>query len=127
MPIADLELKKLQQNDPAYGYHMLKAYIAAQQNDRAGLEAELKAAQPAARPWNDFWTSSAEIYAMVGDNQNVISSLQRVADRGEPTVTYVLTHPLFAYLRSDAGFVEVRARLLAGRETMRAALAQIPM
>ena len=127
MSIADLELKKLEQNDPAYGSHLLKAYYAAQQNDRARADAELKAAQPAAKPWDDFWTSSAEIYAMFGDNKAVIAALQQVADRGEPTVTYILGHPLFAYLRSDAEFLQVRARLLASREAMRAALAQIPM
>jgi len=126
MPIAELELKKLQQNDPAYGFHLLKAYIAAQQNNRPEVDAELKAAQGAARPWDDFWTSSAEIYAMIGDNKGVITSLQQAADHGEPTVGYILTHPLFAYLRSDADFLEVRARLLAGRDAMRAALAQIP-
>ncbi|MGZ8851426.1 MAG: hypothetical protein ACXW3E_14010, partial [Thermoanaerobaculia bacterium] len=87
----------------------------------------LKRAQPAAKPWDDFWTSSAEVYAMIGDNQAVIASLQQAADRSEPTVGYVLTHPLFAYLRSNPDFVEVRLRLMAGRETMRAALAQIPM
>jgi hypothetical protein len=127
LPIADLELKKLQDNDPLYGYHMLKAYLAAQKNDRAEADVELTTAQPAARPWDDFWTSSAEIYAMVGDNKSVISALQQAADHGEPTVGYVLTHPLFGYLRNDPAFQEVRARLLAGRETMRAALAQIPM
>ena len=127
LPIADLELKKLQQNDPNYGLHILKAYIAAQQNNRADADAELKAAQGGARPWSDFWTSSAEIYAMFGDNKAVIAALQQVADRGEPTVTYVLTHPLFAYLRNDADFLQVRAQLLSGREAMRAALAQIPM
>ena len=127
MSIADLELKKLEQNDAAYGFHLLKAYYAAQRKDRASADAELKAAQPAARPWDTFWTSSAEIYAMFGDNKAVIAALQHVADRGEPTVTYILGHPLFAYLRSDAEFLQVRARLLASREAMRAALAQIPM
>lgn len=127
MPIADLELKKLQQSDPDYGLHILKAYIAAQQNNRAEADAQLKAAQPAARPWNDFWTSSAEIYAMFGDNKAVLGALQQVADHGEPTMTYIVTHPLFAYLRNDADFIQVRARLLSDREAIRAALAQIPM
>ncbi|MGZ7040695.1 MAG: hypothetical protein ACXVH7_02780, partial [Thermoanaerobaculia bacterium] len=127
LPMAELELKKLQDNDPLYGYHMLKAYLAAQMNNRAEADAELKTAQPAARAWDDFFTSSAEIYAMLGDNKAVIYSLQQAADHGEPTVGYILTHPLFAYLRSDEDYQKVRAQLLAGRTTIRAALAQIPM
>src|SRR5205085_2287670 len=84
-PIADLELNKLAKLDPDYGYHLLNAYIAAGQNSKPGAEAELKAALAASKPGDEYYTSAAEIYAMFADNKNVISSLEKVAERREPT------------------------------------------
>src|ERR1051326_8834395 len=123
--IADLELGKLQKSDPDYGFHILKAYMAAGANSKADAENELKAALAASKPGDDYYTSSAEVYAMLADNKNVIASLQKAADRKEPTMTYVLNDPLFAYLGTDAKFLAVRTDVAAKQDEIRAALAQI--
>jgi len=123
LPIAELELKKLEQNDPAYGAHLLKAYLAAHQNARAEAESELKAALAGSRPGDDYWTSAAEIYAMLADTKGVIDSLDKASQRKEPTVSYVLVDPLFRYLDNDARFQAVRTKLTADQTEMRNALA----
>ncbi|HJW95496.1 MAG TPA: protein kinase [Thermoanaerobaculia bacterium] len=123
LPIADIELKKLEQSDPNYGAHLLKAYVAAHQNARAAAEAELKAALAASRPGDDYWTSAAEVYAMFADNKAVIDALDKASQRKEPTISYVLVDPLFRYLDSDARFQAVRTKLAADQTEMRNALA----
>ena len=123
LPIAEIELKKLEQNDPAYGFHLLKAYLAAQQNARAEAESELKAALAGSRPGDDYWTSAAEIYAMLADTKGVIDSLEKASQRKEPTVSYILIDPLFRYLNNDARFQAVKAKLAADQVEMRNALA----
>ncbi len=127
MPIAELELGKLQKSDPGYGYPLLKAYVAAQQDSKAGAEAELKSALAASRPGDDYWTSAAEVYAILGDSKAVVDSLQKAADRREPTMAYILTDPLFNYLANDAGFQAVRAIVAQRQQEIRAALAQAPI
>jgi tetratricopeptide (TPR) repeat protein len=123
LPIAEIELKKLEQNDPAYGAHLLKAYVAAQQNARPVAESELKAALAGSRPGDDYWTSAAEIYALLADNKSVIDSLDKASQRKEPTVSYVLVNPLFRYLDSDARYQAVKTKLTADQTEMRNALA----
>lgn len=123
LPIAEIELKKLEQTDPAYGAHLLKAYLAAQQGSRPAADSELKAALAASKPGDDYWTSAAEVYAMFADTKNVIDALDKAAQRKEPTISYVLVDPLFRYLDSDARFQAVRAKLTADQTEMRNALA----
>ncbi len=125
--IAKLELAKLQKDDPNYGYHLLQAYVAAGQNARGEAEAQLKEARKGERPGDDYWTSSAEVYAMMGDAKNVIASLESAEDRREPTISYVLADPLFGFLASDAKYQAVRSALAARQNEIRAALAQIAM
>ena len=123
LPIAELELKKLETTDPAYGAHLLKAYLAAHANSRAEVESELKAAFAGSKPGDDYWTSAAEVYAMLADSKAVIDSLEKASQRKEPTVAYVLIDPLFRYLANDARFQAVLAKLSADQSEMRNALA----
>jgi hypothetical protein len=125
LPIADLELKKLEQSDPQYGYHLLKAYIAATKNVRDDAERELELAAGASQPGDDFWTSAAEVYAILGSNADVLSALDKAAGRKEPTSTYIMTNPLFRYLRSDEQFQSISASLSSQQNEIRSALAQI--
>ena len=127
LPIAELELQKLEKSDPAYGYHLLKAYIAASAGaaGRAEAEQELDAAASASVPGDDFWTSAAEIYAMLGVTDEVIDALEKAAARKEPTSSYILRNPLFTYLRSEPRFLAVRAALGAQQNEIRAALEQV--
>jgi tetratricopeptide (TPR) repeat protein len=125
LPIAELQLKKLATRDPIYGYHMLSAYIAAEQRDRATALRELEVALRASSPGDDAWTSAAEIYAILDDTSKVLESLEKAAARNEPTAAYVLAHPLFRYLQSDPRFQKVRETLTAQQAEIRGALAQL--
>ena len=125
LPIAELELKKLATSDPIYGYHLLSAYIAAENRDRATALRELERALKASSPGDDSWTSAAEIYAILDDTANVLESLEHAAARKEPTAAYVLAHPLFRYLHSDPRFQKLQQTLTAQQAEIRAALARL--
>jgi tetratricopeptide (TPR) repeat protein len=125
LPIAELQLEKLATSDPIYGYHMLSAYIAAEQRDRATALRELEVALRASSPGDDSWTSAAEIYAILDDTGKVLESLEKAAARKEPTAAYVLAHPLFRYLDSDPRFQKVRETLTAQQAEIRGALARL--
>lgn len=125
LPIAELELTKLQQSDPTYGYHLLKAYLAAAQRNLADAENELTAASKASTPGDDFWTSTAEIYVLLGDNDKVIDALEKAIARKEPTASYILNDPLFAYLYADERFQKIRGEAAAEQQDIRNALAQV--
>jgi predicted Zn-dependent protease len=127
LDIADLEVGKLQKSDPQYGYPLLKAYVAAQHNSKAAAEEELKTALAGSRPGDDYWTSAAEVYAMLGETKTVFDALQKAADRREPTMAYILADPLFAYLSSDPKFQAVRTNLAERQQEVRAALSQLPL
>jgi hypothetical protein len=125
--MADIELKKLDQSDPNYGAHILKAYLAAQLGNKAAAASELKAAEPASKPGDDYWTSVADIAAMNGDARGVNDALERAAARKEPTASYVLANPLFGFLQSDARFLKIRQTLAAQQNEIRAALAGVTL
>jgi predicted Zn-dependent protease len=127
MPIAELELKKLEANDPSYGHRLLSAYMAATRGARDEAEQELDAAAAASVPGDDFWTSAAEVYAMLGATTEVIDALEKAAARKEPTAAYILTNPLFEYLRSDSRYRALRATLSRHQAEVRSAVAQIPL
>jgi tetratricopeptide (TPR) repeat protein len=125
--IADVELKKLEQFDPKYSAHILKAYLAAQSGNKAAAASELKAAEAASKPGDEYWTSVAEIAAMSGDARGVNDALDRAAARKEPTASYVLANPLFGFLQSDARFLKIREKLVAQQNEIRTALAGVTM
>ncbi|HEV7919453.1 MAG TPA: protein kinase [Thermoanaerobaculia bacterium] len=125
MPIADLELAKLARNDPNYGFHILQAYLAAQQRDRATAGKELDEARKALSPGDEYWTCAAEVYAILGDTKAVIAALENAAARREPTTSYVLTNPLFAYLKSDPRFQKVRVATATNQRDIRTALQNV--
>ncbi|HXH39199.1 MAG TPA: hypothetical protein VNN08_11275, partial [Thermoanaerobaculia bacterium] len=123
--IADLELKKLEKLDPAYGAHILKAYLAAQSGNKAAVADELKAAEPASRPGDDYWTNIAEIAAMSGDTRGVNDALDHATTRKEPTASYILANPLFGFMQSDARFLKIREKVAAQQNEIRSALAGV--
>ncbi len=125
--MADLELKKLETMDPAYGAHILKAYLAAQSGNKAAAAQELKAAEAASKMGDDYWTSIAEIAAMTGDARGADDALERAAARKEPTASYVLSNPLFGFMQSDARFLKIREKLTAQQNEIRAALAGVTL
>ena len=125
MPLAEDELKKLEQSDPLYGYHMLKAYMAAENRNRDEAVKELEMALKAALPGDESWTSAAEVYAILNDTNGVIGSLEKAAQRKEPTAAYILANPLFNYLENDSRFANLRTTLTEQQVEIRTALAQV--
>ncbi len=123
--IAVLELKKVEQTDPNYGAHILKAYIAAQSSNKALADAEMKAAAAASKPGDDYWTTAGEIAAMAGDTRGVDDALEHAAARKEPTASYVLANPLFGFMQSDARFAKLRETLKGQQNEIRSALAGV--
>ena len=125
MPLAEDELKKLAQSDPLYGYHMLKAYMAAENRNRDEAVKELDMALKAALPGDESWTSAAEVYAILNDTNGVVASLEKAAQRKEPTAAYVLANPLFKYLENDARFAKLRTTFTEQQAEIRTALANV--
>jgi Tfp pilus assembly protein PilF len=125
LTLPEEELRKLQQSDPLYGYHMLKAYMAAEQRNAAEAKSELQTALAAASPGDDSWTCAAEVYALLADTESMFTSLEKAVQRKEPTAAYVLANPLFRYLANDPRFAKIRASLGAQQDEVRKALAAV--
>ena len=125
--MAQEELKKLQDTDPNYGLHILKAYIAASSGQKADATAELTAALPASKPGDDYWTTVAEVAVISGDSPAVLDALKKAVERKEPTASYILSNPLFAYLQSEADFQGLRQQLVAQQNEVRTALAGVTL
>ncbi|HEX8407637.1 MAG TPA: hypothetical protein VF883_02150, partial [Thermoanaerobaculia bacterium] len=123
--LAEEELQRLAKNDPLYGYPMLKAYIAAENRNAAEARKELQSALAAADPGDDSYTAAAEVHAILNDTSAVLASLERAAQRKEPTSAYVLANPLFRYLESEPRFQKLRADLTAQQDEVRRALAVV--
>lgn len=123
--VAVVELKKVEQSDPNYAAHILKAFIAAQSSNKALADAEMKAAAAASKPGDDYWTTVGEIAAMAGDTRGVDDALEHAAARKEPTASYVLANPLFGFMQSDARFAKLRETLKAQQNEIRSALAGV--
>ena len=126
-PMAELEIKKLEATDPNYGLHILKAYIAASSGQKADADNELKAALPASKPGDDYWTTVAEVAVISGDSASVLDALKKAVDRKEPTASYILSNPLFAFLQSEQDFQGLRERLVAQQNEVRTALAGVAL
>lgn len=126
-PIAEMELKRLEETDPLYGLHILKSYLAAQAGNKVAAGDELKMAQAASTPGDDYWTSKAEVAALTGNVDALLTALESAAQRKEPTATYILNDPLFSFLSSDYRFQKVREALLAQQNEIRAALAAVSL
>jgi tetratricopeptide (TPR) repeat protein len=125
LEIAEIERKKLAHSDPLYGQHMLAAYIAAEQQNRALALKELDTALSAAVPGDDAWTCAAEVHAILSDTSGVIGALEKAAKRKEPTAAYVLAHPLFRYLENEPRFQALKTTLTQQQTEIRAALAAV--
>ena len=125
--IADIELKKLQESDPNYGFHILKAYMAAQAGSKTESDAELQMALAGSKPGDDYFTSVAEVAVITGDTKGVLEALQKAVGRKEPTSSYILSNPLFAFLRSDADYQTLRGQIVAQQNEVRTALASVPI
>jgi tetratricopeptide (TPR) repeat protein len=125
VPVAEEQLEKLMVSDPLYGVHMLRAYIAAESQRRDEARRELQLAINGAAPTDSPYTAAAEVHAILADTANVIASLEKAAQRKEPTAAYVLASPLFRYLENDPRYQKIRDSLLAQQAETRNALAKL--
>jgi len=125
LEMANFKLAMLEKADPLYGHHMLKAYVAAEQRQAGEAMKELETALAASTAGDDAWTSAAEVHAILNDSAATIAALEKAAQRKEPTAGYVLAHPLFRYLESEARFIKLKETLLAQQAEIRTALAQV--
>ncbi|HVR44718.1 MAG TPA: serine/threonine-protein kinase [Thermoanaerobaculia bacterium] len=125
LPVADLELEKLQRLDPSYGAPLLRAYIAAENRNAAAAVAALREAQRGAGPNDDFHTASAEVYAVLSDHQGILRSLRSAVEAREPAFEYIQSNPLFAYLRQDRDFAPLREEMRRVQAEIRQALAPL--
>lgn len=125
LPIAEIELKKLADADPLYGYHMLRAYIAAEKKDREEAEKELQIALNASMAGDESSTCAAEVYIILDNERAAIAALEKAAKRKEPSAAYVLSNPLFRYLENDPRFQSVRESFVAQQSEAKTALAQV--
>jgi len=64
---------------------------------------------------------------MTADAKGVVASLEKALKNSEPTATYVLSDPLFGYLRSDPGFRRVRDSFVAQQEAIKSALLRVKL
>ncbi len=125
LPVAELELEKLQRFDPLYGYHLLSAFLAADKRSRPDAVRALEKARKAMHPADDYWTTTAEIHAMLADNSAVFDALQKAVQRREPSVFAVPSNSLFGYLRSDDRFAKVTSDIATARGEMQSALNEV--
>jgi tetratricopeptide (TPR) repeat protein len=127
MTISDIELGKLRETDPSFGYPLLNAYILAERQDRAGAAVELQRALGSAR-WFDLpHTHAAEVHALLGNSRGVIEALERAVANGEPSGSYILKNPLFSYLGNDPRFRRLRPKIESQIAEIGAALTSAPL
>lgn len=127
VPIAELELGKLRQLDPVYAAPLLQAYLAAEKRDASAAKAALEKAGLSMTAADDYWTSAAEVHAMLEDGAAAVTALEKAVGRAEPTGRYILSNPLFSYLHNDPRFQPLRERIAAQDAEIRTALSKIPL
>ena len=101
--------------------------MSAATNQLIDAEGELKSALAASKPGDEYFTSVAEIRAMGGDAKGVMEALATALQRKEPTASYVLLNPLFAFLQSEPEFQKMRDQFQAQQQEIRTLLEQIPL
>jgi len=119
------EHDRLRRLDAQFELTLLQAYIDANDGNADAAEAGLKRAAELATPLDPIYTASAEVFLLLDRQTQVLESLEKAVERGEPTHEYILSNPVFGYLSSDPRFREVlqtlgdqRTRISAGLDTI---------
>lgn len=110
--IAQIEMDKLESSGVEPQRSLLRAYMAADEGNRAAAEASLQEALK-----NATWADSpafhaAEVYAILRDAPKTIEVIERAVDRREPMMHAIATNPLFRYLTGEPRFREAVRQLL---------------
>jgi len=121
--IIELERARQQRLADPYTLPMLNAFIAAGKNDAATADAEIAKAESAAVRAHDHYTLVAEINVLLNRQRQVIAALDSAVARSEPSLTYIVSSPLFAYLETDPRFTKLK-RVIRERTTQLSAALQ---
>ncbi len=125
LSLAEIELKNLERLDPGYAHPLLRAYMSAEQRNAVDAVASLAVAQAKAKPEDDVFTFSAEVYAILNRPAEVIAMLEKAYGRGEATAAYILANPVFRYLDADPAFQQLKAKLRQQRDDLKQKLASV--
>ncbi len=122
--IAQIEIDKLNAQGVEPQRSFLRAYIAADEGNRAEAEAALAEALE-----NASWADSpsfhaAEVRAILRDAPRTLSAIEQSVERREPMMHAITTNPLFGYLVNESRFREATRKLLEYQRNIGASLAE---
>jgi tetratricopeptide (TPR) repeat protein len=125
--IVELEKARQQRLGDPYTLPMMNAFIAAGRNDAATADAEIAKAESAAVRAHDHYTLVAEINVLLNRQRQVIAALDSAVARSEPSLTYIVSSPLFAYLETDPRFTKLKRVIREKTTQLSAALKTIAL
>lgn len=124
-----IEVEKARQErlaDP-YTLPMMNAFIAAGKNDAATADAEIARAEAAPVRADDHYTLVAEVNVLLNRQRQVLAALDSAVARSEPSLTYIVSSPLFGYLETDPRFTKLKRTIREKTGALSAALQKITL
>ncbi|MCM2314661.1 MAG: protein kinase [Thermoanaerobaculia bacterium] len=120
--IIQLEHDRQKRLGHPYTLPMMNAFVAAGQGDAATADTEIAKAEAAPERAADHYTLVAEINVLLNRQKLVLEALDRSVARSEPTLTYIVSNPLFGYLQADPRFTKLTRVIREKSGTLSAAL-----
>ena len=105
--ITQLEHDRQKRIGDPYTLPMMNAFVAAGLGDAETADAEIAKAEAAAARADEHYTLVAEINVLLNRQRKVLEALDLAVARSEPTLTYIVSSPLFAYLQADPRFTKL--------------------
>ncbi|MGK2858704.1 MAG: protein kinase domain-containing protein [Thermoanaerobaculia bacterium] len=105
-----------------YTTPMMNAYVAAGQGDAATADVEIAKAEAAAVRAAEHYTLVAEVNVLLNRQRKVMEALDSAVARSEPTLTYIVSSPLFGYLQTDPRFTRLSRVIREKSGTLSSAL-----
>ncbi|MBI2215455.1 MAG: protein kinase [Acidobacteria bacterium] len=106
--IIELEQARQQRLNDPYTLPMLSAFIAAGKGDAATADAEIAKAESAVTRADDHYTLVAEVNVLLNRQKQVLAALETAVAHSEPSLTYIVSSPLFGYLGTDPRFTKLK-------------------
>ena len=106
--IIQLELDRQRRIGDPYTLPMMNAFVAAGQGDAATADAEIAKAEASKTRASEHYTLVAEVNVLLNRQKQVLEALDRAVARSEPTLTYIVSSPLFGYLQTDPRFTRLK-------------------
>lgn len=120
--IIQLEHDRQKRLGDPYTLPMMNAFVAAGQGDAATADAELAKAEAAALRASEHYTLVAEVNVLLNRQKKVLEALDLAVARTEPTLTYIVSSPLFGYLQADPRFTRLTRVIREKTGTLSAAV-----